>query len=60
MGTLEGKVAAITGAANGLGRSHALELARQGARIVVNDIGTSVEGAGRDETAARAVVEEIE
>jgi 3-oxoacyl-[acyl-carrier protein] reductase len=60
MGTLEGKVAAITGAANGLGKSHALELARQGARIVVNDIGTSVDGAGRDETAARAVCEEIE
>ena len=60
MGTLEGKVAVITGAANGLGRSHALELARQGARIVVNDIGTAVDGSGRDETAARAVVEEIE
>jgi 3-oxoacyl-[acyl-carrier protein] reductase len=60
MGTLEGKVAVITGAANGLGKSHALELARQGARVVVNDIGTSVDGAGRDETAARAVVEEIE
>jgi 3-oxoacyl-[acyl-carrier protein] reductase len=60
MGNLEGKVAVITGAANGLGKSHALELARQGARIVVNDIGTTVDGAGRDETAARAVVEEIE
>ncbi len=60
MGTLEGKVAVITGAANGLGRSHALELARQGARIVVNDIGTGVDGSGRDESAARAVVEEIE
>jgi len=59
MGALEGKVAVITGAANGLGKSHALELARQGARIVVNDIGTSVDGAGRDESAARAVVEEI-
>jgi 3-oxoacyl-[acyl-carrier protein] reductase len=60
MGTLEGKVAIITGAANGLGKSHALELARQGARIVVSDLGVSVDGKGRDESAARAVVEEIE
>ncbi len=60
MGTLDGKVAIITGAANGLGRSHALELARQGARIVVNDLGTTADGKGRDESAARAVVEEIE
>src|SRR5262245_66639861 len=60
MGTLDGKVAVITGAANGLGRSHALELARQGARIVVNDLGTTADGQGRDESAARAAVEEIE
>ena len=60
MGALDGKVAVITGAANGLGRSHALELARQGARIVVNDLGTGADGKGRDESAARAVVEEIE
>src|ERR1700752_3471774 len=60
MGTLDGKVAVITGAANGLGKSHALELARQGARIVVNDLGTSADGKGRDQSAARAVVEEIE
>ena len=60
MGTLEGKVAIITGAANGLGKSHALELARQGALIVVNDLGTTADGKGRDESAARAVVEEIE
>jgi 3-oxoacyl-[acyl-carrier protein] reductase len=60
VGSLEGKVAVITGAANGLGRSHALELARQGARIVVNDLGTTADGKGRDESAARAVVEEIE
>jgi len=60
MGSLDGKVAIITGAANGLGRTHALELARQGARIVVNDLGTTADGKGRDESAARAVVEEIE
>ena len=60
MGTLNGKVAVITGTANGLGKSHALELASQGARIVVNDLGTTADGKGRDESAARAVVEEIE
>ena len=39
MGDLDGKVAVITGAARGLGRCHALQLASQGARIVVNDLG---------------------
>ena len=58
--SLDGKVAVITGAAHGLGRVEALELARQGARIVVNDLGTNADGTGRDESAARAVVEEIE
>ncbi len=56
---LEGKVAVVTGAAHGLGRSHALELARRGARVVVNDLGARADGHGRDESAARAVVEEI-
>ena len=59
MGSLEGKVAVITGAANGLGKSHALELAKRGARIVVNDLGAGADGSGRDASAARAVVEEI-
>jgi 3-oxoacyl-[acyl-carrier protein] reductase len=56
---LDGKVAVITGAATGLGRCHALELARHGARIVVSDLGTKADGSGRDESAARAVCDEI-
>ena len=57
--TLEGKVAIVTGAARGLGREEALALARLGARVVVNDLGTRGDGSGRDEEPARAVVEEI-
>ncbi len=47
---LDGKVAIVTGAAHGIGRGHALELAKHGARVIVNDVGGSVrgEGAGRD------------
>jgi 3-oxoacyl-[acyl-carrier protein] reductase len=56
---LDGKVAVVTGGATGLGRCHALELARLGARVVVNDIGAKADGSGRDESAARAVCEEI-
>ena len=56
---LEGKVAVITGGATGLGRCHALELARLGASVVINDIGAKADGSGKDETAARAVCDEI-
>jgi NAD(P)-dependent dehydrogenase (short-subunit alcohol dehydrogenase family) len=55
----DGKVAIVTGSGGGLGRQHALELARRGARVVVNDLGGSVDGSGGGSDAANAVVEEI-
>jgi NAD(P)-dependent dehydrogenase (short-subunit alcohol dehydrogenase family) len=55
----DGKVAIITGAGGGLGRSHALELARRGALVVVNDLGGAADGTGSSETAAQKVVDEI-
>lgn len=56
----DGKVAIVTGAGHGLGRSHALELARRGARVVVNDLGGAKDGTGASSEAARNVVAEIE
>jgi len=53
------KVAVVTGAGGGLGRQHALELARRGAKVVINDLGGSMDGSGGSSAAAEAVVAEI-
>ena len=58
-GICEGRTVIITGAARGLGRAYALAFAAEGANVVVNDIGTSLGGEGRDTSAADAVVAEI-
>ena len=55
----DGRVCVITGAGGGLGRSHALELARRGGQIVVNDLGGSLDGSGASSSAAQRVVDEI-
>jgi len=60
MPDLSGKVAIVTGAGRGIGREHALALARAGAKIVVNDLGASLAGEGADEGPAHDVVREIE
>ena len=59
MPSLVGRTAIVTGAGRGIGRATALELARMGAAVVVNDLGTTVEGTGHDAGVAAAVVAEI-
>ena len=55
----EGRIALVTGAARGVGKEHALGLAKHGAKVVVNDLGAGVDGSGADTTPAQAVVDEI-
>ncbi|MBV9932535.1 MAG: SDR family NAD(P)-dependent oxidoreductase, partial [Alphaproteobacteria bacterium] len=55
--SFEGRVAIVTGAGGGLGRAYALELARRGAKVVVNDLGGARDGTGHSDAAAKVVAE---
>src|SRR5690349_21685296 len=55
----EGRIVIVTGAGRGIGREHALAFAREGARVVVNDLGVAADGTGGDAGPAQAVVDEI-
>ena len=59
MGICDGRIVAVTGAGNGIGREHALLFGREGAKVVVNDVGGARDGTGSDTGAAQAVVDEI-
>ena len=59
MGLLNGRVAIVTGSGGGIGRAHALLLAKEGAKIVVNDLGGARDGEGSDASAASQVAAEI-
>jgi len=56
---LDGKTALVTGAGRGIGRGIALALAAAGAKVVVNDLGVSLSGEGKENTPAQTVVDEI-
>ena len=56
---LAGKVAVVTGSGRGIGRAIAIQMAQQGAKVVVNDLGVTLDGRGEDDTPAREVADEI-